>query len=430
MIVKNEEAALARCLESVKALVDEMIIVDTGSTDKTVDIARGFGAEVHRFEWRDDFSAARNESLRYCKGDWALILDADEAIDPLDYEKIRNACIHPWAEAYLMLVHNYTLKANLTLQDKRAVSNRSKYGEGKNMPFYVESQTVRLARMIDGLSYAGGIHETLESSVLSQGKTVAELDAVIHHYGKLLKDREEYKAKYYFMLARREAEKKPENETALNNLLQQALAAGQWEIALDAAAAITKLDVKIRPFVTYSSGYALHALGRHEEAIEYFDRLLNHEPGHVLAMLLKGFSCRALGNVKLSRRLMMDVIKLEPACLPAYGVLAELELGANNFDSARRILLDAIKIVPGEPGLYDHLLKIELARNNQRQAGRDAMLGLENCPNGGGSLWYRLAAVYLWEAGKREKSKSILDAGLKAFPDDPNLTRIRKLLAG
>ena len=426
MIVKNEENTLAHCLESVRSLVDEMIIVDTGSTDNTIAIAEGFGAQVHHFEWRDDFAAARNESLKHCKGDWVLILDADEAIDPLDYEKIRNACIHPCADAYVLICRHYTRETNLTLQDKKAVSNKSEYSEGKNMPFYVDTRiTARIVRTVKGLSYSGGIHETLEPSLLLLGMTTAELDAVIHHYGKLFKDREDYKAQYYFMLARRETEKKPKDETAWNNLLQQALAAGQWEIALDAAGAIMKLNVNIRSFVLYSCGQALQALGRHEEAIEYFDLLLRREPEHVLSMLLKGLSCKALGNVDMARQLMTAVIELEPACVPAYGALAEMEFSAKNFDTARRILTEAIKIAPTEPGLYNDLLKIELTRNNKRQAGQDALLGLKNCPDaGGGSLWHRVAAVYLWETGERDAAKSILEAGIKTFPDDPEMVRL------
>ncbi len=82
MIVKNEEATLPRCLESVQGVVDEMVILDTGSSDRTIDIARAFGAKVHSFSWCDDFAAARNKSLQYVTGEWVLILDADEVLVP------------------------------------------------------------------------------------------------------------------------------------------------------------------------------------------------------------------------------------------------------------------------------------------------------------------------------------------------------------
>ncbi len=68
MIVKNEEIALPKCLSSVKGVVDEMVVLDTGSTDRTPEIAKEFGARVYHFEWCNDFSVARNESLKYIRG--------------------------------------------------------------------------------------------------------------------------------------------------------------------------------------------------------------------------------------------------------------------------------------------------------------------------------------------------------------------------
>ncbi|MBD2022400.1 tetratricopeptide repeat protein [Leptolyngbya sp. FACHB-36] len=82
MIVRDEETALPSCLQSVQAIVDELVVVDTGSVDRTVAIAREFGARVHPFEWCDDFSAARNVSLELAQGDWILVLDADEGLLP------------------------------------------------------------------------------------------------------------------------------------------------------------------------------------------------------------------------------------------------------------------------------------------------------------------------------------------------------------
>jgi hypothetical protein len=78
MIVRNEEACIARCLTSAMAHVDEVIVLDTGSTDDTVRIASDLGARVHQMAWIDDFAAARNAALAHANADWNLVLDADE----------------------------------------------------------------------------------------------------------------------------------------------------------------------------------------------------------------------------------------------------------------------------------------------------------------------------------------------------------------
>jgi glycosyltransferase involved in cell wall biosynthesis len=84
MIARNEEQTIGRALDSVKGIVDEMIVVDTGSSDGTREIVKEYGGRVVESEWRDDFSAARNEALREAEGDYVLFLDADEYIDPRD----------------------------------------------------------------------------------------------------------------------------------------------------------------------------------------------------------------------------------------------------------------------------------------------------------------------------------------------------------
>ena len=81
MIVKNEEHNIARCISSVKDVVDEIVVVDTGSCDNTLTIAQSFGAKVFSCPWEDNFSIPRNVSLEHALGEWILMLDADEQLD-------------------------------------------------------------------------------------------------------------------------------------------------------------------------------------------------------------------------------------------------------------------------------------------------------------------------------------------------------------
>lgn len=91
MIVKNEAATLPKCLNSVRKVVDEMVVLDTGSIDRTPNIAQQLGAKVYHFKWCNDFSAARNAALKYVTGDWILVLDADETLTPTIVPQLREA---------------------------------------------------------------------------------------------------------------------------------------------------------------------------------------------------------------------------------------------------------------------------------------------------------------------------------------------------
>ncbi len=112
MIVKNEAKVLERCLRSVKPFVDEMIVVDTGSTDDTRDIADRLGAKVESFSWVDDFSAARNFSVERTSGDWILVLDADEVVTPELGREIRQVVSETLVIGRLRVVSGFSLQGN------------------------------------------------------------------------------------------------------------------------------------------------------------------------------------------------------------------------------------------------------------------------------------------------------------------------------
>ncbi|MFB3040711.1 MAG: tetratricopeptide repeat protein [Candidatus Poribacteria bacterium] len=106
MIVKNEEEALPKCLSSIQGLADELIVVDTGSTDRTVKIVQGFGAKVYYFAWNDNFSDARNESLKHATGDWILWLDADDILPKTHHATIRRLLGQPNNHAFFFRLEN------------------------------------------------------------------------------------------------------------------------------------------------------------------------------------------------------------------------------------------------------------------------------------------------------------------------------------
>lgn len=164
MIVKDEEKFLPQCLESVRGIVDEMVIVDTGSRDRTVEIAEARGAQVHTFAWTDDFSEARNEALKHCTGDWVLWLDADEALEPSSVGPLREAMVRPQFGSFLMQVVNFM-------------------SEGSTNDVFTH-HPCRLFRRIPGARFSGKIHEQVLPSIAEAGMLSANLaGARILHYG-------------------------------------------------------------------------------------------------------------------------------------------------------------------------------------------------------------------------------------------------------
>jgi glycosyltransferase involved in cell wall biosynthesis len=121
MIVKNEARCLARCLQSIRAIADEMVIVDTGSTDDTIEIAKSFGATISRFDWVNDFSAARNFALEQTGGDWILVLDADEFASEALGKEIREFIGQRPAVGRLKIVSDFRRGGN-TLRSQCYVS--------------------------------------------------------------------------------------------------------------------------------------------------------------------------------------------------------------------------------------------------------------------------------------------------------------------
>lgn len=143
MIVRDEAARIEACLESVRGFVDEMVVVDTGSSDDTVAIASRCGARVHRIPWPGDFAPARNQALQWLQGDWVLVLDADERLLPQAREPLTQLMGEPDA-----------LLIQLLRQEEGA----------QQSPY---SNVSRLFRRHPAIHWSGAYHAMVDDSVLA-----------------------------------------------------------------------------------------------------------------------------------------------------------------------------------------------------------------------------------------------------------------------
>jgi len=194
MIVKNEEKWLEKCLNSVRNIADEIIIVDTGSSDKTKEIAKKFTDKVFDYEWKDDFSDARNFAISWANSGWILSLDADESISSIDLEKIKKITESTEANAYYFICRDYT---NEIGEINWKSAKEDIYPESKIANGYSENYILRLFQN-KGYKFEGKIHETIQDSIKKNGGKIFLSDAVIHHYGtlrdkdELLRKKEDY----------------------------------------------------------------------------------------------------------------------------------------------------------------------------------------------------------------------------------------------
>lgn len=158
MITKNEESLLANCLNSVEKYVDEIIIVDTGSTDNTCKIALSYGAKIYHKAWENNFAKARNFGVNKAKGEWILFIDADET---LEHGELLKSLIDQADEditGYLFNICNYFNEQKTQIE--RSIS-------------------LRLFRNKSEMRFSGAIHEQLPI----KDKSVILTDLTIHHYG-------------------------------------------------------------------------------------------------------------------------------------------------------------------------------------------------------------------------------------------------------
>ena len=150
LIARNEARCITRCLESIRPWVDHLLVVDTGSTDGTPELARQCGAEVHHFAWPDDFSQARNRALELADADWHLILDADEWIEA-GGELLRPWCAGPPRLGHLCIHSGF---------------NGAGIGAGHPADRPVSTSRSWITRVIPrGARFRGRVHEQVDAAL-------------------------------------------------------------------------------------------------------------------------------------------------------------------------------------------------------------------------------------------------------------------------
>ncbi len=319
MIAKNEEAVLAECLESVRAISDEIIVGDTGSTDRTKAVAAEHGARVIDVPWTNDFAAARNAVLKEAASDWLLHLDADEVVDPENAQAIR-ALVDAdgeGADAIEVTLANYCNQPKAWRWVSAGGSPYRKHWTG-----YLAAPLCRLFRNRPEFQYREPIHENITESIHEAGGVICPSSILIHHYGYLPPaERPPEKQQLYRDIAQGKTEKQPNSAKAWFEYAQLSAGMGDEETALAASkrahalaprdpdAAMTyaglllkqgnyALARKVLEPVAKGGDAAPHALaalamacyreGDTAEALAHAERAVEAGPNHVMAHVALG----------------------------------------------------------------------------------------------------------------------------------------------
>lgn len=161
LITKNEEHNLKRCINSVKKIADEIIVVDTGSTDSTIKLAKSLGAKVFSYQWVNDFSKARNFALDKCTKDWIFVIDADEALHKDNDTILKNSLLTTDKEGLYMQLNNIIGTTIIN-----------------------QNPTLRLFKNNKSYRYENKLHEQIVQSIGNSGEDVfGSTNAILNHYG-------------------------------------------------------------------------------------------------------------------------------------------------------------------------------------------------------------------------------------------------------
>ena len=338
MMVKNEESFLEQCLNSVKDIVDEVIIVDTGSTDKTKEIAKKFNAKIFDFKWIDDFSAARNESIKHATKDWILVLDADETIDEQGLKDIKELVKDEGNDAFLFIQKNYTNDASIAgFVDEEHKNN------GKSYAGWYGSLIARLFRNKKGYIFDGAVHELVEPSIESKKGKIAATNVALHHYGNADPAVAKKKMELYLELCKKKVNQNPNDASyyELGVLYKENSDA-------DNALKSFKKAIELNPrhsMALFELGILHEQKKDYDEAIKkYTESLRIKENSEAFQNL--GACYLKKGMLKKAYKNLVKAVTLNPNRHTIYNSLGAVLERSGNYDSAVQMLKIAIKLNP------------------------------------------------------------------------------------
>lgn len=309
VIAKNERDFLPDCLASVTTIADEIIVVDTGSTDGTQDLARAAGATVVEVPWRDDFAWARNQALDAVKTPWVFVLDADERFVADDTPALLEAVAHPVADAYNIRI--------VSIADRPEDLS--------------EAQVTRLFRSDPRIRWTGKVHEQIIPSLMQAGGKLDRANVRLLHYGYLgAVTTSRDKVRRNLDLLDRMKQENPRDPYVLWQRAQTLIQAGDFLAAAqeaEGAQQVLPLRADLQPLVTVTIAKAYWSAGDTHRANRAINRGLVHWARYPDFHFLKGQMAAAIQDWAAAEASFTKALE----CGDGGGGFLQTETGVGSF---------------------------------------------------------------------------------------------------
>jgi tetratricopeptide (TPR) repeat protein len=423
MIVRNEAHHLAQCLGPVAGLFDEIVIVDTGSSDATPKIAAQFTPHVFHAPWRDDFSAARNESLRHASGDWVFWLDADDRLSPENVDRLRRclAQLGDEPQAHLM---------NTACWFQYAC-------EGSSLITHP-----RLFRRDERIRWRGRVHEQIWPNLSSLGYELVWSDVQIDHTGYQDPAAEQRKLARNLRLLRMDYAVEPDDTSTLTHLGLAYFHAQRFETARFYLQRLLSLTVAPNDHLRHVYGVlATMAMreGNPNDALATIDCGLELFPTGEYLLYQRAECLYEMDRFAEARQTLLRILQNPPApqfrgCVPAEirdrlapRKLADICRLERSFADAESLLTVILARYPTDTISWHALGRVFIdSRNRPRLAG--VVDRLKACPQG--EIFADLLLAY-WHLQMREfeLASQALDRLVAAAPlmPMPRMMRVELL---
>jgi tetratricopeptide (TPR) repeat protein len=416
MIVRNGETSLARCLESVHGLVENIVIGDTGSTDATPEIARRHGAEVIKVPWENDFSRARNAILKYARADWVLFLDADEMLGSDAKRTIPPLLSAEDVQGYEVWIWSYVPTLTYRLWDRPAKPNSNRLAAARPYPAYIEHKNVRLFRRRPDILFEKRVHEGVADRMTRLGLKIAAASFVVHHFGMVEDDAQTRgrKNELYQSLGHEKIREQPNDALA-----HFELGMGELEHFHNPAGALPCFErvIELNPKAQLAwifAGICMVRLGKLEEGLAKLQRAEQLGSHSGVLSEAQGDAYYHLKNFREARRCFLEAQEYGACSSTIESKLGVCEVRLGLTDQGLRRIEHAIEREPGVGELYDILTATALWLGNLKLAAESAERRLsivKPTPEG----FLQAAGIYAQHLDW-QRAEHILRRGLGQFP--------------